>query len=467
MSTAEVKQRYVAAGQGHVFQYWDELSADEQSKLVEQASQMPIEQMGSVFEVSMRDFEAANAATSDSHDVTPLAPELMSTNDDPNDCAAWRSEGLRLIAAGKVGAMVLAGGQGTRLGSPLPKGMLNLSLPSGKEIFKLMADRILRLQQLAKEAHATEGKMQWYVMTSDATHAVIEEFFKKEGFLGLSPDQVTFFKQGCLPALTLEGKIIMQTKGSINVAPDGNGGIYRALKVHGVLDHMVQNGIEYIQAFNVDNILVKVADPTFFGFCSMKKVDVGAKSIAKTGPGEKVGVFAVKDGRKGVIEYSEIGEARAQATGDDGKLVYNEGNMSVYVYSVAFLQDLVANHLDSLPYHVAKKDIPSIDGKVKGCKLEAFIFDVFQFAKTFHLLQVKRKEEFSGIKNPQGSGLADTPDTARSDIYALHRKWIEAAGGTITGDGAVEVAGLVSYDGEGLQELCSGKTFTSPVFLQN
>eukprot|EP00667_Euglena_gracilis_P025552 EG_transcript_30045 len=214
MAAADVRQRYEACGQGHVFQYWEELAAADRETLVAQAAEVPIEQVTSVFAESIHGFEAALSAPPESQAVAPLDPTLIASSPLEADLQAWRREGLRLIAAGQTGAIVLAGGQGTRLGSPLPKGMLDLGLPSGRTIFELMAQRILKVQQLAQEECGEGGKVQWYIMTSDATHDVIVEYFRGKDFLGLEQDDVHFFKQGFLPAFSPVGKVLLQGKGS-------------------------------------------------------------------------------------------------------------------------------------------------------------------------------------------------------------------------------------------------------------
>jgi UDP-N-acetylglucosamine/UDP-N-acetylgalactosamine diphosphorylase len=465
-AAAGVRARYEACGQGHVFRHWDRLDAADRDVLVAQAAQIPIEQVSGMFAASMRSLEAADAAPVEADDVHPLDADHVVTSPSAEAVAEWRARGLRMIAEGQTAALVLAGGQGTRLGSPLPKGLLDLQLPSGLTIFELMAQRILKLQQLARDACGLAGRIHWYVMTSDATHEPIVAFFQSRKHLGLDADTVHFFKQGFLPAFSVDGKVILATQSSLGVAPDGNGGLYRALESQGILARMEQAGVEYVQVFNVDNLLAKVADPVFFGFSAAHKVDCAAKTVPKVSPDEKVGVFAVHKGRKGVIEYTELGATRAAARRPDGSLLYNEANIAIYCYSVPFLRAIVTHHMDTLPYHVARKDVPSVDGVVPGVKLEAFIFDVFQFAERFYLLSVHRCEEFSGIKNANGPGKVDTPDTARADLYALHRRWIAAAGGTVEGDGPVEVCPLVSYAGEGLEERCGGKGFPTPVLLE-
>lgn len=325
--------------------------------------------------------------------LAPLPPTAMDSvgQADAATRERWQTRGLAAYQAGQVAIILLAGGQGTRLGSAEPKGCYNIGLPSQKSLFQMQGERIAKLQQLAGPSAPL---IPWYVMTSGPTRAATEAFFAAHHHFGLRPEQVTFFEQGVLPTFDLEGRIIIEDASTISVAPDGNGGIYAALVKEGVLTSMRQRGVRYVHAYCVDNCLVKVGDPLFVGYCIEKDVDCGAKAVPKSFAEEPVGVICLKNGKPAVVEYSEIDKATATATHADGRLVYGAANIANHFYTLAFL-DSIAGFAGELQYHVARKKIKYYDPATQasltpkapnGTKLELFIFDVFPFAKRFAVL---------------------------------------------------------------------------------
>ena len=376
--------------------------------------------------------------------------------------ARWRDLGLKAVAAGEVCALLMAGGQGTRLGSALPKGMYDIGLASGRSLYRLQAERISRLERLAG---AAAGAVPWYIMTSENTYEETRRFLESHAYFGLLASQVVFFRQGELPCFDLSGRLMRgATPDTLAMAPDGNGGIFRALDTQGILRDIAGRGVKYVHVYGVDNCLVRVGDPVFVGFCIERGVDAGAKVVTKAYPTESVGVFARRGGEVQVVEYSEIDAALATAVGPDGVLRFNAGNIANHLFTTEFLERAVSK-LDALKYHVAKKKIPSADAsgaveKRDGIKLELFVFDVFVFANRVGLLYVPRSDEFSPLKN--ASGAADgAPEHARGDLWALHRRFLEEAGAVVQGEGACEIAPSITYAGEGLEKF-SGKTIVLP-----
>lgn len=307
-------------------------------------------------------------------------------------------------------------------------------------------------------------------MTSGPTRKATEDYFISKNYFGLDKSQVFFFEQGfykivpshligVLPAFTPEGKFIMESKDTLSVAPDGNGGIYAALQTSGVLADLDKRGIPYVHAYCVDNCLVKVVDPVFIGYCVENDIECGVKSVIKRKPTEPVGVICLKNDKYAVVEYSEIDKDLSEQTDANGALVYRAANIANHFYTTQFLKN-IQSFESQLEYHVASKKIKFIDetgtqvspSKPNGFKLELFIFDVLPFAVKFGVLESQRSEEFSPLKNAAGCIDGDSPDTSRADILALHAKFATDAG-AIVPSGELEISPLVSYAGEGLEYL--------------
>lgn len=491
----QIRESFRAAGQDHVFTFWDSLSESEKKSLLTQLEEINPQHVTQIAqEVLLPKLE--NQGCESPAVIEPLPAQATESilNASPAKIQSWHNRGMELIAANKVAVILLAGGQGTRLGSPLPKGCYDVGLPSHKTLFQLQAERIIKLCELAENhklqrnnqtngqvnghsnahsnghsngnghvnGHSHSTVIPWYIMTSGPTRQASEEFFKSHNYFGLDPKNVTFFEQGILPCLTKEGKIIMENPYTVAVAPDGNGGIYTALNRHGILKDIAQRGIEHLHTYCVDNSLVKVADPVFIGFSALRGVDIATKVVRKRDAKESVGLIVCKNGAPGVIEYSEISAELASATvdGDSSLLKFRAANIVNHYYSAKFLLSIPNWETSYLPFHVAHKKIPFVDLKTgvvtkptapNGVKLEQFVFDVFprlDFTK-FASLEVSRVEEFSPLKNGPGAGV-DDPSTSRRDLLEQSSRWLTAVGAIL--DGVVEVSPLTSYGGEGLEK---------------
>merc|ERR1711971_1073423 len=264
------------------------------------------------------------------------------------------------------------------------------------------------------------------------------------------------FQQGTLPCFTFEGKMILGEKGALSRAPDGNGGLNRALKNEGVLADMKLKGVKFIQLYCVDNVLVKVGDPVFMGYCLSKEAECANKVVRKGFPTEAVGITCKVDGHYQVVEYSEITQKSAERRNKDGSLTFSAANLCIHFFTIAFLERVVMKNERSLQHHVAKKKIPYVDSegvlvkpdKPNGIKMEKFVFDVFRFANNFVVWECFRDEEFAPLKNAEGAKDC-TPSYCRNAVLALHQKWLNQAGAEIITSSGDEAAQMTSPASEG------------------
>ncbi|KAJ3434395.1 hypothetical protein M0812_19880 [Anaeramoeba flamelloides] len=455
--------------QTHVLKYYNELPKEEQEQLLNDLSQIDFSILGELYSAS----QTITKRQLHLGDIEPLG--------DVKNCHELKEQeheelweaGLQLVKEKKVGIITLAGGQGSRLGFSHPKGMYNIGLPSGKNLFQIHADNILKLEQLSGSNEKEKGLIVWYVMTSESTDSETQQYFKENNYLGLRPDQVIFFQQSKLPSLTFDGKLILETKSTISFSPNGNGGIYPALKDCQVLEHMQKSGIEYVHVVGIDNLLCKLADPIFIAYCARSNTQGGAKVVEKSYPDERVGIFCNCKGKVEVVEYSEIDQEISNLKDEMENLVFKHSNIVNHFYTFQYLSDICENWFDEMKYHIAKKQIKciNVDGESafpdqpNGFKFEKFIFDAFKFASSFSFLQVERNSDFAPIKNKEGS-LNDSPNTARDMLSKLHVGYLKSAGAkAIVGDGICEISSLISYSGEGLTEIAKGNEFKLPIYI--
>ncbi|ORY12390.1 nucleotide-diphospho-sugar transferase [Clohesyomyces aquaticus] len=475
-----LRAKYEKAGQEQVFAFYDQLSVAEKAGLYSQLSGFNPDYINEITDKALNPpkTEGAGEAT-----LEPLPDNATSSALDSKteDLEKWYNSGLSLIAENKVAVVLMAGGQGTRLGSSAPKGCFDIGLPSKKSLFQLQGERIAKVELLAKKKHGKDNAVTvpWYVMTSGPTRGPTEKFFEENKYFGLKKENVVIFEQGVLPCISNEGKILLESKAKVAVAPDGNGGLYQALIQSGVVADMSKRGIQHIHAYCVDNCLVRVADPAFIGFAASKDVDIATKVVRKRNAKESVGLILQKNGKPDVVEYSEINtkDAEAKDPKNADLLKFRAANIVNHYYSYRFLES-IPEWAKKLPHHVARKKIPYVDTekgetvkpeKPNGIKLEQFVFDCFPFLamEKFACMEVKREDEFSPLKNARGTG-EDDPDTSKKDIMTQGAKWVKAAGATVVSDGeqdGIEVSPLISYGGEGLDFL-KDRTIKAPAVIE-
>ncbi len=327
--------------------------------------------------------------------------------------------GKHAIKNGKLAAVTMAGGQGTRLGHNGPKGTYDIGLNSHKSLFELLSD------SLKEEGKKYGVTIPWFIMTSRENNKETLNFFEKNKYFGYQKDKnIFFFVQGELPMIDTEGKILIGEDGLIKQAADGHGGIYESLVKSNMIEKMRELGIEWVFIGGVDNCLVKMVDPVLMGIAIDKGVTVACKSIVKANPHEKVGVFCRRNGKPSVIEYSEITNEMAEAVDEDGELLYGESHILCNLFNIEAIERMGKT---PLPYHSAFKKAKFIDkdGNLvepespNAYKFEAFLFDAFGEVDDMAILRVKREEEFAPVKNSDKEKV-DCPSTARELYEKFH-----------------------------------------------
>jgi UDP-N-acetylglucosamine/UDP-N-acetylgalactosamine diphosphorylase len=418
----ELRRRFEGHGQGHVFRFWNRLDDAGRAALLEQAAAIDLPAL-------LRALAAAREpVAARQHALEPVAAEpLPEHGGDPARFAAARARGEQALRAGRVAAMVVAGGQATRLGYDGPKGLFPIGPVTQRSLFELQA------QKLRGVARRHGRRVPWYVMTSEATDAATRAGFERAGCFGVREDDVFFFCQGMVPSFDLEDRILLERPDRISCNPDGHGGSITALLRSGALDDMERRGIDTLFYYQVDNPLVEICDPVFLGFHLGSGAEMSCKVIRKLEPMEKVGVLARAGSETLVIEYTELPDELRYARDAGGSLRFWAGNLALHVFSLPFLRRIAESADRWLGFHVAEKKIPTIDaegrplvpGAPNGRKLERFVFDALPAAKSVCVVETSREREYAPLKNAEGS---DSPATTRRALGARYRSWLAAAG---------------------------------------
>lgn len=398
MSLNEVKEKLAKYGQEHVLKYYDELDDAQKEALLAQIMATDM----SILESCKHRDELAQKGV-----ITPLAamqlPEIEANKE------SFTATGIEAIKAGKVGAVLLAGGMGTRLGSDNPKGMYNVGITRELYIFECL---INNLMDVVKQADAW---IHLFVMTSDKNNDSTISFLKEHNFFGYNPEYIHFFMQEMAAATDYEGKIYLEEKGKLSTSPNGNGGWFVSMRNAGLLDMVKANGIEWFNVFAVDNVLQRIADPCFVGATIQKNCVVGAKVVKKNAPDEKVGVMCLEDGRPSIVEYYELTDELMNAKDANGDPAYYFGVILNYLFSVPALIEILENNL---PLHIVEKKIPYLDenGELvkpeapNGFKFENLVLDMIHQMASCLPFEVVREKEFAPIKNKTG---IDSVESAR------------------------------------------------------
>lgn len=436
MNRQEAQQILQQHGQEHVLAFYEQLDSSAQTALLEQIADIDFDALTDMQE-KLAQKDASGEQVADFVPAPVLELEEIAKRSEES-----RNIGADVLRAGRVGVLLVAGGQGSRLGFDGPKGAYEIGPLSGASLFEIHARKILALERMY------EGEIPFYIMTSQANDADTRRFFVENDYFGLCPDRVLFFSQGMWPALTDDGKLILESPGKIFMNPDGHGGTVRALQVKGMFDDMDQRGVETLFYFQVDNPLVEVADPVFIGLHESEQSDVSVKVCAKRDPGEKIGVVAIRDDKPCIIEYSELTPAQMAEKGEDGRLRFLYGSVAIHIFSVSFLKQVAKR---PMLLHLAHKQVPYVDAEgntikpetPNGWKFEKFIFDVLPETDRVLHVAFDRALEFSPVKNAEGE---DSPATTQRDMVRKFAGWMEYCGVSVARDDDGEPLHTIEID---------------------
>lgn len=398
MTLERAKEKLQKYHQEHVLKYYEELSAEEKEGLLAQIEATDM----SILESCKHREELAQKG-----EITPLA--AMQLDEIEKYRESFIGTGLEAVRAGKVAAVMLAGGMGTRLGSDDPKGMYNVGLTRELFIFQCQINNLLDVVRQA------DAWVHLFIMTSDKNNDATIAFLEEHGYFGYQKEYVHFFKQEMAAATDFEGRIYLEEKGKLSTSPNGNGGWFISMKNNGLLGLLQSEGIEWLNVFAVDNVLQRIADPCFVGATIERNCAVGAKVVCKNAPDEKVGVICLEDGRPSIVEYYELTDELMNATDEKGEPAYNFGVILNYLFREKDLEEMMVS---SMPLHIVEKKIPYLNEagepvkpeEPNGYKFESLALDMIHKLDTCLPFEVVREKEFAPIKNRTG---VDSVESAR------------------------------------------------------
>ncbi len=462
-----LRQRLASFGQEHVLQFWEELDARQQALLAGQIESVDLQLVQKLFRRAGDTHDwSALARQAEPPQAVRLAERRAGTKSGmTTDQSCERgSEALR---AGEVGVLLVAGGQGTRLGFDLPKSLYPIGQFSQATLLQIHVEKV---RALSKRYGVT---IPLYLMTSPTTHDATVRFLHENDRLGLDESDLFLFCQGSMPAVDAEtGKLLMSSMGELFLSPDGHGGTLAALEASHAIRHMQVRGIRDLFYLQVDNPLAPICDPELLGTHLLTESELTSLAVAKSDPHDKLGNFVMIDDRLHVIEYSDFPADVAERLDANDELTFWAGSVAIHVFHVAFLQRSLSLK-DSLPFHIAHKKVPHIGDQGEpvdpdqpnALKFERFIFDLLPQAKRPIVVEYAEQESFAPLKNAPGAE-KDTPEYVRRMMADQTRTWLEAVGATVAGGVAVEISPLWALDAEAVAERIEAQAvFNESVYL--
>jgi UDP-N-acetylglucosamine/UDP-N-acetylgalactosamine diphosphorylase len=450
-------------GQEHLLAFWDRLNDGQRENLARQVRRIDFALLDRLY---ARRNDQSNIRELANRAAPPPAIRLNSSQN-PFTPAQTRQRGREALAAGHVGTILVAGGQGTRLGFDHPKGMYSIGPVSHRTLFQIHAEKIVA----ASRRYGV--RIPLYLMTSPKTHDETADFFKRHDRFGLPEDDLFMFCQGTMPAVdAATGKVLLESPSRIEVSPDGHGGMLAAFATSGGLKDARLRGIRQLFYFQVDNPLVDVCGPEFIGYHILADSELTTQVIAKRDPMDYVGNVVQVDGRLHVIEYSDLPDDVCRRRNTDGSLTIWAGSIAVHILDISMLARM-AESADGLPFHYAHKKVAHIDagGRLvepktsNAIKFERFIFDLMPFSANAIVIEIDPRDGFGPLKNAPGAA-SDTPEMVQGMMIAQHTRWLKQAGVEVSEGVPVEICPLFALDAEELaQKIPPGTRVTKPTYF--
>ena len=462
-------------GQEHLLTFWDVLNVAEQRILAAQINALDFAQIAKLYQRRDEPIEMLTLANK----ANDPSAYKFSTVTDSTPCKTPRpitageaiEAGTEALRNGKVACALVAGGQGTRLGFPYPKGMYPIGPVSGATLFQFHFEKVLAMSR------RYGYRVPYCIMTSPATHTETVDFLTTQNYFGLSAEDVFVFCQGTMPAVSMDsGKVLLDSKGGIALSPDGHGGMLAAITKgsRSVLAQLRQRGIDYLFYNQVDNPLVRIGSPEFLGYHILSGSELTSQVIRKRSPSDKVGNIVEVNGRLHVIEYSDLPESVGKQTNPDGSLKIWAGSIAVHVFNTELLHR-ASQSTALLPFHYARKKVPFVDVQTgerikpeaeNAIKFEQFIFDLLPSAHNAIVVEVDPPNHYAPLKNAPGSA-SDSPETVKRDISAMYTTWLRQVGAVVQEGTPIEISPLFANLPQDIAEKIElGQKFDQPTYLR-
>ena len=464
LTVSSLKDKLHTANQSHLLQYWDELDETQQERLQSEIDSIDLELIQQLHQSNAGSEKWAELAR---QAQPPMAFRLQPQDSEPFSLSEAQERGQQALAAGQIGMILVAGGQGSRLGFEHPKGLFPIGPISQRTLFQVLLEK---LDALGRHHGVT---IPLCVMTSPVVHDETRAFLEEHRWFGYPAEACHLFCQGTMPAVDAEsGRLLLSQKDHLFLSPDGHGGMLKAFGKSGLMKTLKTQGIQQLFYCQIDNPLAQVCDPATIGYHLLSQSEMSLQAVAKTDPLHKVGNVVSIDGQVQIIEYSDLPDEIAEQRNADGSLQLWAGSIAVHVFNLEFLERMATN-ADALPFHLARKKVPYINeaGAMiepdvpNAIKFERFIFDLLPMAQRAVVIEVDPAEAFAPVKNA-ASAKTETAETSRQAMVAQAQRRLNEVGVAVPDTSVVEICPGLALDAERLKQVAQQADFSQEQYLQ-